>query len=275
MVEPNMRIEISLSDDTLKKLARIFAPTPESLEEERVTTTAKGKAAAKQAAEALKVRNYPMEVKDSPTHDAMRQATSGKFNANSILDDLEEEAEAPTVDDQLKTLPPEIDSDQCGWIAGRLSKKLRINDKKNTRIGEPYWCQKDAGHKGKHIEGFPPVLLIDSIPDPAVAEQVDDHNQDDELEQADEIAEAIAEGVKTNPEGRTVVVKATEGVKGGDLVASLKGYVNKLNGEEKCGWWLPAGASYGKFCAATPGHSDSTIPGDHIWTNPAPQMVRA
>jgi len=242
VVEPNMRIEISLSDDTLKKLALIFAPTfedpiLEAVAEERVTTAP------------------PPEP--------------------SILDDLEEEAKAPTVDDQLKTLPPEIDSDQCGWIAGRLSKKLRINDKKNTRIGEPYWCQKDAGHKGKHIEGFPPVLLIDSIPDPPVAEQVDDHNQDDELEQANEIAEAIAEGVKTNPEGRTVVVGATEGVKDGDLVASLKGYVNKLNGEEKCGWWLPAGTSYGKFCAATPGHSDSTIPGDHIWTNPAPQMVRA
>ena len=244
MVEPNMRIEISLSDDTLEKLARIFytnpAPARENLKpivEERVTTAP------------------PAEP--------------------SILDDLQEEVEIPSVafleavDEAIDAHILNPDTNQCSWVAGRLSKKLRINDKKNDRIGEPYWCQKDAGHKGKHIEGFPPVLLIDSIPDPAVAEQVD------ELEQADEIAEAIAEGVKTNPEGRTVVVGATEGVKDGALVASLKGYVNKLNGEEKCGWWLPAGASYGKFCAATPGHSDSTMPEDHIWTNPAPQMVRA
>lgn len=251
MTEPNMKIEISLSDDTLAKLAKIFAPAP--------------------------VPVVPDSLVWKPTTTPVKQ-TQVEETITSIIEDLVEVPSASfleAVDEAIDAHILNPDTNQCSWVADRLSKKLRINDKKNDRIGEPYWCQKDAGHKGKHIEGFPPVLLIDSIPDPVVAEQVDDHNQDGELEQVDEIAKAIAEGVKTNPEGRTVVVKAMEGVKGGALIASLKGYVNKLNGEKKCGWWLPAGASYGKFCAATPGHSDSTMPEDHIWTNPAPQMVRA
>ena len=332
-----MRIEISLSDDTLAKLAKIFAPEPvkcivqpeqtktrdelrteignsllddlqekvkddsvtvsdsqvtasDGLEERRGDGDGDGDGDTEIEREAASEKNKRV-AEDSPTHEAMRQASTGKFNASSVDDiadhirregwvaletDIEhaglarEEAtsQSPTIDDQIATLPAENNTNQCGWIEGRLSKKLRIDNKKNDHIGEPYWCQKPAGHTGKHNEGFAPKLLIDTIPDPE-PELTDDHNTlNEELEQADEIAEAIATGIKTNPDGRTVVVV------GGSIVARLSGYLNIDKDKPVCGWWLPAGASYGKFCVGNPNHSDSTLPGDHIWLSPAPQMVR-
>lgn len=313
MVEPNMRIEISLSDDTLDKLAKIFAPEPvkcivqpeqtktrdelrteignsllddlqEKVKDDSVTVSdsqvtasdgleerrgdGDGDGDTEIEREAASEKNKRV-AEDSPTHEAMRQATSGKFNAeHASLAREEATSQSPTIDDQIATLPAENNTNQCGWIEGRLSKKLRIDNKKNDHIGEPYWCQKPAGHTGKHNEGFAPKLLIDTIPDPE-PELIDDHNTpNEELEQADEIAEAIATGIKTNPDGRTVVVV------GGAIVARLSGYLNIDKDKPVCGWWLPAGASYGKFCVGNPKHSDSTLPGDHIWLSPAPQMVR-
>lgn len=313
MVEPNMRIEISLSDDTLDKLAKIFAPEPvkcivqpeqtktrdelrteignsllddlqEKVKDDSVTVSdsqvtasdgleerrgdGDGDGDTEIEREAASEKNKRV-AEDSPTHEAMRQAALGKFNAEHAgLAREEATSQSPTIDDQIATLPAENNTNQCGWIEGRLSKKLRIDNKKNDHIGEPYWCQKPAGHTGKHNEGFAPKLLIDTIPDPE-PELIDDHNTpNEELEQADEIAEAIATGIKTNPDGRTVVVV------GGAIVARLSGYLNIDKDKPVCGWWLPAGASYGKFCVGNPNHSDSTLPGDHIWLSPAPQMVR-
>ena len=259
-----MKIEISLSDDTLDKLAAMLRPVLDIQMPNPEPTAETASEKNKRVAE------------DSPTHEAMRQAASGKFNAeHASLAREEATSQSPTIDDQIATLPAENNTNQCGWIEGRLSKKLRIDNKKNDHIGEPYWCQKPAGHTGKHNEGFPPKLLIDTIPDPE-PELIDDHNTpNEELEQADEIAEAIATGIKTNPDGRTVVVvEQPEPSKGGSIVARLSGYLNIDKDKPVCGWWLPAGASYGKFCVGNPKHSDSTLPGDHIWLSPAPQMVR-
>jgi len=243
MTEPNMKIEISLSDDTLAKLAKIFAPAP--------------------------VPVVPDSLVWKPTTTPVKQ-TQVEETITSIIEDLVEVPSASlleAVDETIEALPLKNDTDQCGWVAGRLSKKLRINDKKNDRIGQGYWCQKGASHSGKHIEGWPPVYLIDSFRDSS--------NEVEEPEVAKSLPSTPAGNPKTNPDGRTVIVGPSEKPAGGLMVTHLNGYSDKLNNKKACGWWMPAGQSYGKFCELEPGHSDSNISSDHEWVSPAPPMVRA
>jgi len=176
VVEPNMRIEISLSDDTLDKLAKIFAPEPvkcivqpeqtktrdelrteignsllddlqEKVKDDSVTVSdsqvtasdgleerrgdGDGDGDTEIEREAASEKNKRV-AEDSPTHEAMRQAALGKFNAEHAgLAREEATSQSPTIDDQIATLPAENNTNQCGWIEGRLSKKLRIDNKKN------------------------------------------------------------------------------------------------------------------------------------------------
>ena len=291
MTEPNMRIEISLSDETIEKvavvLARVFLPLVQ--EPPQFTIVPDKPVRTFEASEPpgkVTVGDASPSIIDDVQEDVESSTTDVGWVAQSVakLEDAKDQREQDTAE-----ILAEINTGECGFIEGRESKKLRIDNKANTRMGETYWCQKEAGHKGKHTEGWPvevPFVIpeiveavansgtikIDQSSDATGAVFAEPSTEPEEPEVSTETT--ISGKAKTNPEGRTRVIGPSEGARGGVLVARLAGYVNKDHDKDVCGWWLPAGASYGKFCAMSPNHSDSTMPGDHTWI-PAPQMVRA
>ena len=194
----NIHITVSLSDETIEKLASIFSSTTSA--EQPV--------------------NRPR---------TLLQSYSEQFSREETADEAEK--------------APDETGDQCGWVDGRVSKAKRIDNKKNQRIGEPYWCRKPEGHTGKHVEGFLPAGVEEE------AVEVDSQ-------------QAEPETVVSEPEARgrgSVVLE----------VKRLEGYAS----DSRCGWWSAGNSA--KFCELNAEHSESASSEDHTWVSPAPVMERA
>ncbi len=122
----------------------------------------------------------------------------------------------------------------------RKSKAKRIDNKKNHRIGEAYWCRKPKDHTGKHVEGFPP------------------ENQ------------SLAPAAEKSEEASTTQAteEPAELTEQSDGLERLDGYEN----DSKCGWWQDGNKA--KFCELEPEHSMGRFMpnNNHVWQNPAPVM---
>ena len=209
----NINITVSLSDDTLEKLAAIFSQANENF-----------------------AWDPNPKVIDSPTHEAMRKASVGR----------EVVVEQEPV--QAQETGEDIYAGQCGLVFElatqelRKSKAKRIDNKKNHRIGEAYWCRKPKDHTGKHVEGFPPENQS-LAPAQATEEPVEPVEPDE------------------RPMGRFMPEEPVEPAEQSTVLEPLDGYEN----DSKCGWWQDGNKA--KFCELEPEHS-----GTCKWQNPAPVM---
>jgi len=202
----NINITVSLSDDTLEKLAAIFSQANEN-----------------------SAWDPNPKVIDSPTHEAMRKASVGR---EVVVEQEPVQAQETGVD---------LDEGQCGLVFDdpatgetRKSKAKRIDNKKNHRIGEDYWCRKPQDHTGKHVEGFMPKAFQN--------------------------VEAPAQDAEP--------VEPAEPTEQSDGLERLDGYEN----DSKCGWWQEGNKA--RFCELEPEHSMGRFMpnNNHAWQNPAPVM---
>ena len=199
----NIHITVSLSDETIEKLASIFSST-----------------SAEQPV------NRPRTLLESYSEQFSREETASKSEK-----------------------APDETGDQCGWVDDRVSKAKRIDNKKNQRIGEPYWCRKPEDHTGKHVEGFLPAGVE---------------------EEAVEVDSQQAEPETAAPEPETVVSEPEARGRGSVVleVKRLEGYAS----DSRCGWWSAGNSA--KFCELNAEHSESASSEDHTWVSPVPFMAR-
>lgn len=216
----NINITVSLSDDTLEKLAAIFSQANEN--SAKVIDAPKG----------LETWNPNKPVTGYVTHGAMRKASVGR---EVVVEQEPVQAQETGVD---------LDEGQCGLVFDdpamgetRKSKAKRIDNKKNHRIGEDYWCRKPQDHTGKHVEGFMPKAF----------QNVEAPAQD-------------AEPVEP--------VEPAEPTEQSNGLERLDGYEN----DSKCGWWQEGNKA--RFCELEPEHSMGRFMpnNNHAWQNPAPVM---
>ena len=210
----NINITVSLSDDTLEKLAAIFSQAITPYKNEKLAWDP----------------NHPgAKVIEKPV------------GREVVVEQEPVQAQETGVD---------LDEGQCGLVFDdpatgetRKSKAKRIDNKKNHRIGEDYWCRKPQDHTGKHVEGFMPKAF----------QNVEAPAQDAEPVEPDE-----------RPMGRFMPeepVEPDEPAEQSDGLERLDGYEN----DSKCGWWQDGNKA--KFCELEPEHS-----GTCKWQNPAPVM---
>jgi hypothetical protein len=204
----NINITVSLSDDTLEKLAAIFSQAVTPYKNEKLAWDP----------------NHPgAKVIEKPV------------SREVVVEQEPVQAQETGVD---------LDEGQCGLVFDdpatgetRKSKAKRIDNKKNHRIGEDYWCRKPQDHTGKHVEGFMPKAF----------QNVEAPAQD-------------AEPVEP--------VEPAEPTEQSDGLERLDGYEN----DSKCGWWQDGNKA--KFCELEPEHSMGRFMpnNNHVWQNPAPVM---
>ena len=217
----NIHITVSLSDETIEKLASIFSSTTSA--EQPV--------------------NRPR---------TLLQSYSEQFSREETADESEK--------------APDETGDQCGWVDGRVSKAKRIDNKKNQRIGEPYWCRKPEDHTGKHVEGFLPAGVEE--------EAVEVDSQQAEPEATDTKKHGASDG-PTHQRMRDAIKPALSDpeARGRESVVlevkRLEGYAS----DSRCGWWSAGNSA--KFCELNAEHSESASSEDHTWVSPAPVMERA
>jgi len=204
----NINITVSLSDDTLEKLAAIFSQAVTPYKNEKLAWDP----------------NHPgAKVIEKPV------------SREVVVEQEPVQAQETGVD---------LDEGQCGLVFDdpatgetRKSKAKRIDNKKNHRIGEDYWCRKPQDHTGKHVEGFMPKAF----------QNVEAPAQD-------------AEPVEP--------VEPAEPTEQSDGLERLDGYEN----DSKCGWWQEGNKA--RFCELEPEHSMGRFMpnNNHVWQNPAPVM---
>ena len=204
----NINITVSLSDDTLEKLAAIFSQAVTPYKNEKLAWDP----------------NHPgAKVIEKPV------------SREAVVEQEPVQAQETGVD---------LDEGQCGLVFDdpatgetRKSKAKRIDNKKNHRIGEDYWCRKPQDHTGKHVEGFMPKAF----------QNVEAPAQD-------------AEPVEP--------VEPAEPTEQSDGLERLDGYEN----DSKCGWWQEGNKA--RFCELEPEHSMGRFMpnNNHAWQNPAPVM---
>jgi len=204
----NINITVSLSDDTLEKLAAIFSQAVTPYKNEKLAWDP----------------NHPgAKVIEKPV------------SREVVVEQEPVQAQETGVD---------LDEGQCGLVFDypatgetRKSKAKRIDNKKNHRIGEDYWCRKPQDHTGKHVEGFMPKAF----------QNVEAPAQD-------------AEPVEP--------VEPAEPTEQSDGLERLDGYEN----DSKCGWWQEGNKA--RFCELEPEHSMGRFMpnNNHAWQNPAPVM---
>ena len=199
----NINITVSLSDDTLEKLAAIFSQANEN--------------------------------------------SAWDPNPKVIEKPVSREAVVEQEPVQAQETGVELDEGQCGLVFDdpatgetRKSKAKRIDNKKNHRIGEDYWCRKPQDHTGKHVEGFMPKAF-QNVEAPA---------------QAAEPVEPVEP------------VEPAEPTEQSNGLERLDGYEN----DSKCGWWQEGNKA--RFCELEPEHSMGRFMpnNNHAWQNPAPVM---
>ena len=198
----NINITVSLSDDTLEKLAAIFSQANENS-----AWDPNPKVIEKPVSREVVVEQEPVQAQETGE---------------------------------------DIYAGQCGLVFElttqelRKSKAKRIDNKKNHRIGEAYWCRKPKDHTGKHVEGFPP------------------ENQ------------SLAPAAEKSEEASTTQAteEPAELTEQSDGLERLDGYEN----DSKCGWWQDGNKA--KFCELEPEHSMGRFMpnNNHVWQNPAPVM---
>ena len=196
----NINITVSLSDDTLEKLAAIFS-----------------------------------QANENSAWDPNPKVIEKPVSREVVVEQEPVQAQETGVD---------LDEGQCGLVFDdpatgetRKSKAKRIDNKKNHRIGEDYWCRKPQDHTGKHVEGFMPKAF----------QNVEAPAQD-------------AEPVEP--------VEPAEPTEQSDGLERLDGYEN----DSKCGWWQEGNKA--RFCELEPEHSMGRFMpnNNHVWQNPAPVM---
>ena len=196
----NINIIVSLSDDTLEKLAAIFS-----------------------------------QANENSAWDPNPKVIEKPVSREVVVEQEPVQAQETGVD---------LDEGQCGLVFDdpatgetRKSKAKRIDNKKNHRIGEDYWCRKPQDHTGKHVEGFMPKAF----------QNVEAPAQD-------------AEPVEP--------VEPAEPTEQSDSLERLDGYEN----DSKCGWWQEGNKA--RFCELEPEHSMGRFMpnNNHVWQNPAPVM---
>ena len=201
----NINITVSLSDDTLEKLAAIFSQAVTPYKNEKLAWDP----------------NHPgAKVIEKPV------------SREVVVEQEPVQAQETGVD---------LDEGQCGLVFDdpatgetRKSKAKRIDNKKNHRIGEDYWCRKPQDHTGKHVEGFMPKAFQN--------------------------VEAPAQDAEP--------VEPAEPTEQSDGLERLDGYEN----DSKCGWWQEGNKA--RFCELEPEHSMGRFMpnNNHVWQNPAPVM---
>ena len=215
----NINITVSLSDDTLEKLAAIFSQAVTPYKNEKLAWDP----------------NHPgAKVIEKPV------------GREVVVEQEPVQAQETGVD---------LDEGQCGLVFDdpatgetRKSKAKRIDNKKNHRIGEDYWCRKPQDHTGKHVEGFMPKAF----------QNVEEPAQDAEPVEPDE-----------RPMGRFMPeepVEPDEPAEQSDGLERLDGYEN----DSKCGWWQDGNKA--KFCEIEVGDGAPVHSGTCKWQNPAPVM---
>ena len=196
----NINITVSLSDDTLEKLAAIFS-----------------------------------QANENSAWDPNPKVIEKPVSREVVVEQEPVQAQETGVD---------LDEGQCGLVFDdpatgetRKSKAKRIDNKKNHRIGEDYWCRKPQDHTGKHVEGFM-AKAFQNVEAPA---------QD-------------AEPVEP--------VEPAEPTEQSNGLERLDGYEN----DSKCGWWQEGNKA--RFCELEPEHSMGRFMpnNNHVWQNPAPIM---
>ena len=196
----NINITVSLSDDTLEKLAAIFS-----------------------------------QANENSAWDPNPKVIEKPVSREVVVEQEPVQAQETGVD---------LDEGQCGLVFDdpatgetRKSKAKRIDNKKNHRIGEDYWCRKPQDHTGKHVEGFMPKAF----------QNVEAPAQD-------------AEPVEP--------VEPAEPTEQSNGLERLDGYEN----DSKCGWWQEGNKA--RFCELEPEHSMGRFMpnNNHAWQNPAPVM---
>ena len=196
----NINIPVSLSDDTLEKLAAIFS-----------------------------------QANENSAWDPNPKVIEKPVSREVVVEQEPVQAQETGVD---------LDEGQCGLVFDdpatgetRKSKAKRIDNKKNHRIGEDYWCRKPQDHTGKHVEGFMPEAF----------QNVEAPAQD-------------AEPVEP--------VEPAEPTEQSNGLERLDGYEN----DSKCGWWQEGNKA--RFCELEPEHSMGRFMpnNNHVWQNPAPVM---
>ena len=196
----NINITVSLSDDTLEKLAAIFS-----------------------------------QANENSAWDPNPKVIEKPVSREVVVEQEPVQAQETGVD---------LDEGQCGLVFDdpatgetRKSKAKRIDNKKNHRIGEDYWCRKPQDHTGKHVEGFMPKAF----------QNVEAPAQD-------------AEPVEP--------VEPAEPTEQSNGLERLDGYEN----DSKCGWWQEGNKA--RFCELEPEHSMGRFMpnNNHVWQNPAPIM---
>ena len=193
----NINIIVSLSDDTLEKLAAIFS-----------------------------------QANENSAWDPNPKVIEKPVSREVVVEQEPVQAQETGVD---------LDEGQCGLVFDdpatgetRKSKAKRIDNKKNHRIGEDYWCRKPQDHTGKHVEGFMPKAFQN--------------------------VEAPAQDAEP--------VEPAEPTEQSDSLERLDGYEN----DSKCGWWQEGNKA--RFCELEPEHSMGRFMpnNNHVWQNPAPVM---
>ena len=193
----NINIIVSLSDDTLEKLAAIFS-----------------------------------QANENSAWDPNPKVIEKPVSREVVVEQEPVQAQETGVD---------LDEGQCGLVFDdpatgetRKSKAKRIDNKKNHRIGEDYWCRKPQDHTGKHVEGFMPKAFQN--------------------------VEAPAQDAEP--------VEPAEPTEQSDGLERLDGYEN----DSKCGWWQEGNKA--RFCELEPEHSMGRFMpnNNHAWQNPAPVM---
>jgi len=193
----NINIIVSLSDDTLEKLAAIFS-----------------------------------QANENSAWDPNPKVIEKPVSREVVVEQEPVQAQETGVD---------LDEGQCGLVFDdpatgetRKSKAKRIDNKKNHRIGEDYWCRKPQDHTGKHVEGFMPKAFQN--------------------------VEAPAQDAEP--------VEPAEPTEQSDGLERLDGYEN----DSKCGWWQEGNKA--RFCELEPEHSMGRFMpnNNHVWQNPAPVM---
>ena len=201
----NINITVSLSDDTLEKLAAIFSQAVTPYKNEKLAWDPNPKVIEKPVSREAVVEQEPVQAQETGV---------------------------------------DLDEGQCGLVFDdpatgetRKSKAKRIDNKKNHRIGEDYWCRKPQDHTGKHVEGFMPKAF----------QNVEAPAQD-------------AEPVEP--------VEPAEPTEQSNGLERLDGYEN----DSKCGWWQEGNKA--RFCELEPEHSMGRFMpnNNHVWQNPAPIM---
>ena len=199
----NINITVSLSDDTLEKLAAIFS-----------------------------------QANENSAWDPNPKVIEKPVSREVVVEQEPVQAQETGVD---------LDEGQCGLVFDdpatgetRKSKAKRIDNKKNHRIGEDYWCRKPKDHTGKHVEGFMPKAF----------QNVEAPAQDAE------------------PVEPVEPVEPAEPTEQSDGLERLDGYEN----DSKCGWWQEGNKA--RFCELEPEHSMGRFMpnNNHVWQNPAPVM---